>query len=230
MRAAAILVVLLLVPLAAVAADVAERPPRPVMHQLPPAAAARLPSHRDLARARVELKRRFRGPLSQTETATGASAAASFLIDAAGQEDDRALKWLLLVEARRLAAAAGNAATVARAVVLASATYEFDAVAEEYRSLAEIPLRGIDEPRAGTLAEVAEQLSLRAEAEGRSDLAADAQSLAVRAWQRAGDMIAARRADARLTVLDPPRPATASGSSARGSDTWPRGPSAGSAR
>jgi hypothetical protein len=201
------------------------------MHQLPPAAAARLPSPGDLVRARGELKRRFRGPLSHTETATGASAAAAFLIDAAGHEDDRAMKWLLLLEARRLAAAAGNAATVARAVVLASATYEFDAVAEEYRSLAEIPLRGIDEPRAGALAQVAEQLSLRAEAEGRTELAADAQALAVRAWQRAGDMPSARRADARLAVLDPPRPATApAGRSATGSDTSPRVPSGGSAR
>jgi hypothetical protein len=230
MRAASLLVTLAFVPGVAVAADVADRPPRPVMHQLPPAAAARLPSPGDLVRARGELKRRFRGPLSHTETATGASAAAAFLIDAAGHEDDRAMKWLLLLEARRLAAAAGNAATVARAVVLASATYEFDAVAEEYRSLAEIPLRGIDEPRAGALAQVAEQLSLRAEAEGRTELAADAQALAVRAWQRAGDMPSARRADARLAVLDPPRPATASGRSATGSDTWPRGRSAGSAR
>lgn len=228
MRAASILVVL--VPLAAAAADVADAPPRPVMHQLPPTAATRLPSQRDLVRARVELKRRFRGPLSHTETATGASTAAAVLIDAAGSEDDRALKWLLLLEARRLASAAGNAATVARAVVLASAAYEFDAVAEEYRALAEIPLRGIDEPRAGGLAEVAERLSLRAEAEGRTDMAADAQSLAVRAWQRAGDLVSARRADARLAALDPPRPANASGRSARGSGTWPRGPSAGSAR
>jgi hypothetical protein len=230
MRSASILVALLLGPLVAVAAEVSERPPRPVMHQLPPAAAARLPSHRDLARARGELKRRFRGPLSQTETATGASAAASFLIDAAGQEDDRAVKWLLLVEARRLAAAAGNAATVARAVVLASATYEFDAVAEEYRSLAEIPLRGIDAPRAGALAEVAEELSLRAEAEGCTEMAADAQALAVRAWQRAGDIAAARQADSRLVALEPEKTATGRGRSARGSDTWPRGPSAGSSR
>jgi hypothetical protein len=231
MRAASLLVTLAFVPFAAVAADVADRPPRPVIHQLPPAAAARLPSPGDLVRARGELKRRLRGPLSHTETATGASAAAAFLIDAAGHEDDRAMKWLLLLEARRLAAAAGNAATVARAVVLASATYEFDAVAEEYRSLAEIPLRGIDEPRAGALAQVAEQLSLRAEAEGRTELAADAQALAVRAWQRAGDMPSARRADARLAVLDPPRPATApAGRSATGSDTLPRVPSGGSAR
>lgn len=228
MRSASILVVL--VPLAATAADVAERPARPVMHQLPPAAAARLPSQRDIVRARAELKRRFRGPLSHTETATGASTAAAMLIDAAGREDDRALKWLLLLEARRLASAAGNAVTVARAVVLASAAYDFDAVAEEYRALAEIPLRGIDEPRAGDLAQVAEQLSLRAESEGRIDMAADAQSLAVRAWQRAGDLVSARRADARLAALEPAKLPSASGKSARGSGTWPRGLSAESAR
>jgi hypothetical protein len=219
-----------LVPLAAAAADPAEPAPRPVMHQLPPAAAGRPPSQRDLVAARTELRRRFREPLAHTDTATGASTAAAVLIDAAGREPDRALKWLLLLEARRLATAAGNAAAVARAVVLASATYEFDAVAEEYRSLAEIPLRGIDGPRAGALAEVAEKLSLRAEAEGRNDMAADAQALAVRAWQRAGNAAAARRADSRLAALEPGKTASDRGRSARGSDTWPRVPSAGSSR
>lgn len=225
MRSLSLLVAL--VPLMAAAAEPASRP---LMHQLPPAAAGRPPSQRDLVAARTELKRRFREPLAHTETATGASTAAAVLIDAAGREDDRALKWLLLLEARRLATAAGNAAAVARAIVIASATYEFDAVAEEYRALAEIPLRGIDGPRAGGLAQVAEQLSLRAEAEGRDELAADAQALAVRAWQRAGDLPAARRADARLTALEPASTTTVRGRSARGSEKWPRAPSAGSAR
>jgi hypothetical protein len=218
-----------LVPLVA-AADSAEPPPRLVMHQLPPAAAGRPPSQRDLVEARVELKRRFREPLAHAATASGATAAAAVLIDAAGRESDRALKWLLLLEARRLATASGNAAGVARSVVLASAAYDFDAVAEEYRALAEIPLRGIDGSRARSLAEVAEKLSLRAEADGRNDMAADAQALAIRAWQRAGDAAAAKRADARLTALEPAKPATASGRSARDSDTWPRGRSAGSSR
>lgn len=128
MRSLSLLVAL--VPLMAAAAEPASRP---LMHQLPPAAAGRPPSQRDLVAARTELKRRFREPLAHTETATGASTAAAVLIDAAGREDDRALKWLLLLEARRLATAAGNAAAVARAIVIASATYEFDAVAEEYR-------------------------------------------------------------------------------------------------
>jgi hypothetical protein len=229
MRSLSLLVAL--VPLVvAAAADSVEPASRPVMHQLPPAAAGRPPSQRDLVAARIELKRRFREPLAHTDTATGASTAAAVLIDAAGQESDRALKWVLLLEARRLATAAGNAGAVARAVMLASATYDFDAVAAEYRALAEIPLRGIDAPRAGALAEVAENLSLRAEAEGRSELAADAQALAVRAWQRAGDIAAARRADSRLVALEPTKGATGRGRSARGSDTWPRGQSAGSSR
>ena len=184
-------------------AETASAPSRPVMRQLPPSVCSKPPSPREIVDAREELQRRFRGPLARTSTASTATATAALLLDAAGTEQDRAVKWLLLEEARDLAAAAGNAAIVSRAVVMASATYEFDAVAEEYRSLAAIPLRALDPERAAGLADVAEKLCQRADAESRRELAADAQALAVRAWQRAGMIDAARRAEARLTEFEP---------------------------
>ena len=93
-----------------------------------------------------------------------------------------------------MAAASGNAAALDRAIVLASATYEFDAVETEYRALKEIPLRILSPPRAAALAEVAEKVASRAEGDGRRDLAMSAQSLAIRGWQRAGLMEPAKRA------------------------------------
>ena len=171
---------------------------RPVMRELPPAAAfASPPSQRELVDARAELQRRFREPLARATTAAAANRAAESLLDAALAEEDRALKWLLLAEARRLAAAAGNALLVDQAIVLASASFEFDVIAEELRVLGEIPLRGLDPPRATALAEVAERLATRAETDGRRNDAVAAQRLAVRAWQRAGNAAAAAKAAAR---------------------------------
>jgi hypothetical protein len=160
------------------------------------------PSRRELVDARRELKTRFREPLAHTETAAGAMRAAETLFTASVDEQDRVLKWLMLDEARRLALAAGDAEAVNRAITLASAVYEFDALETELRSLADIPLRGIDPGRAIRLAQVAETLSMRAETDGRTALAVSAQSLAIRAWQRVGDMPNARRATGRLDELE----------------------------
>jgi hypothetical protein len=91
---------------------------------------------------------------------------------------------------------------VSRAINLASAVYEFDAIDTELRSLAEIPLRGIDAGRASRLARVAENLAIRAETDGRTALAVSAQTLAIRGWQRVGDTPNARRASVRLKELE----------------------------
>ena len=179
---------------------------RPAMVQLPQAAAThRPPPPQDLVGPRATFKRRFRDVLARGRSAAGANAAATTLLDEATGEPDRTLKWLMLVEARELAASAGNAEAVERSVGLAAALYEFDAIGDEYRTLAGIPLRGLDTGRAAGLARVAERLSDRAEADGRADVAAAAQTLAVRGWQRAGDVAAARRAAVRLTSLEPGR-------------------------
>lgn len=185
---------------AAVAA--ASEPGRPVMRELPPAAVVDgPPSRRDLVDARAELQRRFREPLARATTAGGASRAADALIAAALVEEDRTLKWALLAEARRLAAAAGNAPAVDRALNLASAAYEFDVIGEELAALGEIPLRGLDPPRAAALAQVAEQLATRAEGDRRFEESLRAQLLAIRAWQRAGNKPAAANAAARHDAL-----------------------------
>lgn len=196
-------VALALIALAGGSAEPAEPAQRPRMEQLqegrrvePP------PSPRELVDAREVVARRFREPLASAATAAGANAATATLLDAAATEQDRAVKWLLLVEARRLAAAAGNANAVDRAVALAAAAYDFDAVAEEHRTLREIPLRALDPVRAAALAQVAEGLAARAEADARPDIAADSWSLAIRGWQRSGDVAAARRAAARLGTLE----------------------------
>jgi hypothetical protein len=179
---------------------------RPAMLQLPPGSAShRPPAPQDLVELRVAFRRRFRDVLGRGRSAAGANAAATTLLDAATGESDRNVKWLMLVEARQLAANAGNAEAVERSIVLATALYDFDAVEEEYRTLAGIPLRGLDEAKAAGLARVAERLSGRAEADGRTDLAASAQALAMRGWQRAGNLDAARKAATRLTSLEPGR-------------------------
>jgi hypothetical protein len=178
-----------------IADEPAVPPPRPVMKQLPAAAARETPpSARQLVDARSEVRRRFREPLSHAETAAGASLAAEALIAAATDEQDRSLKWALLEEARRLGVAAGNAGVVASATTLASAVYEFDAIDVELRALRDIPLRGLSPPRAAAVAEAAERLATRAEADDRREDAVAAQLLAIRAWQRAGAPEAVRRA------------------------------------
>ncbi|MFM9058763.1 MAG: hypothetical protein ACKOSQ_06545 [Planctomycetaceae bacterium] len=184
---------------AATAGGADERPTRPQMRQLQPTRPGGLPpSDRELVDARAVIERRFREPLAHTGTAAGASAAATMLLDAATAEEEPAVKWALLVEARRLAAAAGNAAGVDRAIVLADATFEFDAIKAEQHALRGIPLRALDRSRAAQLAQVAEGLAERAEADGRPEVAADSWALAMRGWQRAGDLAAARRAATRL--------------------------------
>ncbi len=160
------------------------------------------PSQRDLVAARKELKARFREPLLHTETTAGAMAAAEELFAAAISEEEPRLKWLLLAESRRLATTAGNAAAITRAITLACATYEFDALELELRSLTEIPLRSLDSARAVAFATVAENLALRAEADGRLEIAVSGQTLAIRAWQRAGNTTAARRAAIRYDALE----------------------------
>ena len=175
---------------------------RPTMGQLAPNNGLdKPPSSRELADSRAELRRRFREPLSHANTAAGARMAAETLLTAAAAETDRALKWLMLDEARHLGEATGQAALVNRAITLASATYDFDAIEMELRCLKQIPLRGLDAARAATLASVAEAIAVRAEADRRPDKAVAATLLAYRAWQRAGNQQAARRAAARHDAL-----------------------------
>jgi len=167
---------------------------RLVMTARPPPAARLPPSSRALVDARAGLERRYGELLFRATSAQGADRAAEALVEAGAVEEDRALKWLLFAEARRLGAASGNAPAISRAVRLASATYDFDALEMEYRSLAEIPLRGVSPQRAGLVAEAAEGVAARAEIDGRLELAVAAQGLAIRGWQRAGHREACRRA------------------------------------
>lgn len=181
--------------LAALLSAAAHGEDRPTMRQLAPAGAlARPPSQRDLVDARAAFKARFREPLAHAKTAVGARAAAATLLDAAHEETDPALKWLLLAEAGRLGAAAGSAEIVSRAITLTSAVFDVDELAMELESLGEIPLQALDPGRAGRLAEAAERIAARADTDGRPDLAGSARRLAFKAWQRAGNPAAARRA------------------------------------
>jgi len=180
--------------------------PRPTMRQFPDAAATEgPPSARELIDARAAFETRYPGVLARGRTSAGAAVLAEALIDEAAAEADRGVKWLMLLEARRMAVASGNAAALDRAIVVASATYEFDAVEEEVRSLREIPVRMLAPQRAAAFAEVAERVAERAESDGRIDLAITALDLAVRGWQRAGLVPAARRAAAHYDELFAPR-------------------------
>jgi len=87
---------------------------------------------------------------------------------------------------------------MSRAITIASATYEFDALALELKSLGQIPLAALDPARATHLAQSAETLATRAETDGRPDLTEDALLLAYRSWQRSGNLEAARRTASRL--------------------------------
>jgi len=177
-------------------------PARLGMRQFPDA--ARIdgpPSARELIDARAEFEARYPGVLARGRTSAGAAVLADALIDEAAAEGDRSVKWLMLEEARRMAVASGNAAAVDRALVQASATYEFDMIDEELRSLREIPVRLLAPQRAAGFAEVAERVAERAESDGRIDEAATALDLAIRGWQRAGHVPAARKAAARYQEL-----------------------------
>ena len=180
----------------AVAQD-AVAPARPGMRQLQTTTGLP-PSPRDLVDARTTLKARFREPLSHADTAVGAMQAADMLYAAAINEGDASLKWLMLDESRKLAINAGRAEAVSRAITLASATYEFDALALELKSLGQIPLAALDPARATRLAQSAETLATRAETDGRPELAEDALLLAYRTWQRSGNIEAARRTASRM--------------------------------
>ncbi|MFM7207152.1 MAG: hypothetical protein ACKO4T_10860 [Planctomycetaceae bacterium] len=186
----------------AVEPPAAAAPARPTMRQLPAAAMVEAPpSSRDLIDARAEFERRYPGILARGRTSAGAAVIADALIEAASAEADRDVKWLMLAEARRMAVASGNAKSLDRAIVLASATYDFDAEAEELRSLKEIPVRMLAPERAAAFAEVAEQVAARAESGGRRDIAIMSLNLAVRGWQRAGAIPAARKAAIRHDEL-----------------------------
>jgi hypothetical protein len=159
------------------------------------------PSARELIDARADFEARYPGVLARGRTSAGAAVLADALIDEAAAEADRGVKWLMLAEARRMAVASGNAAAVDRAIVQASATFEFDAIDEELRSLKEIPVRLLAPERAVTFAEVSERVAGRAESDGRIDEAAASLALAIRGWQRAGHVPAARKAAARYQEI-----------------------------
>jgi hypothetical protein len=174
-----------------------------------------IPSKRALVDARSRFKRRFGIPGSRARTSSGTLREVDALLSAAIAENDPALKWVILDEARRLAVAAGSASAVTRCVRLASAEFEFDSEATEYRALVEIPLRALNPARARELALAAEGVSIRAETDLRPELAVLAQALAVRAWQRTGDGSATLHAAERHDALEAAR-AGASDSNRRG--------------
>ncbi len=175
---------------------------RPRMEQLSTTAGLdKPPSSRDLALSRAEMQRRFRESFSHANTAAGARLAAETLLTAAITENDRSLKWMMLDEARRLGEASGQASLVNRAITMAAAAYDVDAIDMELRCLKQIPLRGLDAQRASSLASAAENIATRAEADQRLDKAASATLLAYRAWQRAGNKEAAHRAAVRHDAL-----------------------------
>jgi hypothetical protein len=179
-------------------ADDAAAIARPSMRQLPEGGVPKPPSDRELVDARKELKARFRGLLTRADSAAGATLACDALYSTAITEPDATLKWLMLAESRRFAIKTGRAECVSRAIALASASYDFNALAMELESLGEIPLRALDAQKTIELAEAAEQLAARAEADGQEETAQSAWLLAFRSWQRCGNLEAARRAEARI--------------------------------
>jgi len=176
--------------------------PRPAMRQITSGPqAGRVPSTRDIAAGRPLVRRRFHEAFSHTETSVGAQTAAEALLSAAATESDGTLRWVLLDEARRLGEDCGQADIVSRSFALASGFYDVDDVAGELRSLRHFPIRILDPQRAAALARAAERVAVRAVEAGRVREAVTAEDLATRAWQRAGNIGAARAAAARSTAL-----------------------------
>jgi len=108
---------------------------------------------------------------------------------------------VLLDEARRLGEACGQARIVSRSFAMAAGFYDVDDIGGELRSLRHFPIRVLDPLRAATLARSAEQLASRAAESRRLREAVEAEDLAIRAWQRAGNIEAARAAAARAAEL-----------------------------
>jgi len=184
------------------AGSTAAAEPRPAMRQIDPGpGAGRVPSTRDIAAVRPVVRRRFHEEFSHTETSVGAQTAAESLLAAAATESDGTLRWVLLDEARRLGEDCGQAGIVSRSFALAAGFYDVDDVAAELRSLRHFPIRILDPQRAAALARSAEQVALRAVEAGRVREAVTAEDLATRAWQRAGNIAAARAAAGRSTAL-----------------------------
>ena len=183
--------------------EAAPRPQRPRMQSLPvePREGA-VPSQRALVDARATFRQRYGDPTSRARTSSAALLLAEALIKEAGGESDTAVKWVILEEARELAISAGSPAVISRTVRAASAEFDFDALTVEYRALLEIPLRALDRGRASDLATAATTVATQAETERRFDIAVLAQGLAIRAWQRAGDLQSARSATERLDRLE----------------------------
>jgi hypothetical protein len=188
---------------AAVAAPEEPVPRRPSMRQLGPSAdPSRPPSRREIADGRTIVRRRFYEDFSHSETALGARVAAEALLSAATTEADPTLRWVLLDEARRLGESSGQAGIISRSFATAAGLYDFDDVAAELRSLEQIPVRVLDGGRATALAKSAEHLARRAADENRIPQAIAAESIAARAWQRAGNTAAAREATVRALELE----------------------------
>lgn len=173
------------------------------MQSLPPAnRGGSVPTQRSLVDARSTFRKRYGDPTSRVRTSTAALLLAEALLKEAAGETDAAVKWVILEEARELAISAGSPRVVGQTVRVASAEFDFDALSVEYRALAEIPLRALDPGRAGELAAAAAALATRAEVDRRFEVAVSAQGLAIRAWQRAGDIPAARSASQRRDALE----------------------------
>ena len=173
------------------------RPERPRMQTLAPSqASGAVPSQRALVDARSEFRQRYGNPAARVRTSSATLLLAEALMAEAAGESDLAVKWVILEEARKLAISAGSPLVVGRSVRVASAEFDFDALAVEYRSLLEIPLRAIDPGRAADLANAAAGVATR------YDVAILAQGLTIRAWQRAGNIHAARAASLRLESLE----------------------------
>lgn len=181
----------------------APRRQRPRMQSLPPAnRGGSVPSQRSLVDARSTFRKRYGDPTSRVRTSTAALMLAEALLKEAAGENDAAVKWVIIEEARELAISAGSPRVVGQSVRVATAEFDFDALSVEYRALAEIPLRALDPGRASELATAAGAVATRAEVDRRFDVAVSAQGLAIRAWQRAGDIQAARLASQRRDALE----------------------------
>lgn len=179
-----------------------------------------IPSTAALSRARVEYRRRHGGAGDRAGSSAAASRKAEELMNEAAAERSRAMRWVLLDEARKTGIASGRAVIVSRAVRLLAAEFDVDGPGLEYRSLREMPLLPLRGQRAAEVARSAEALATRADLDGRPNLAIDSLALAVRAWQAAGADAAARSAAERHDRLLAEAREDAAAGRVRGDAAW----------
>jgi hypothetical protein len=179
-----------------------DRPPPSMWPNVvrPEAPRERVPDAAKLAAAEKAMRKAFAGDFAK-RTPDARKALAAKLMDAAADEPNVAVRYVLLREARKAAAEVGDTAGLMRAIDEAAVTFDVDALAEQLEAIRKVPVPGRDRAAARALTVTCMRLAgqamrRRGHAEGAARVAGSAEAAAA----KAGDpkLLAAARARAGL--------------------------------